>query len=220
MSQAEIEFRLKTSAPTSLSLFVPSWQATFAQYCRWLAVVDQELARQSQQINEEAAEEEAALAESSNAGQLCEQVLQNSTSEWCIDLFVRQRELLRILSGDDRPPNSGAPRNQSRVQLNFDPENLSFNAFINGTTVNIVQGWQISYLPDGVTYLNTDPDSTRPASAKRLTLQRVNGDPNTAELSYSFANQVCAGSTPTIMCPDIDGRLRFKKVNGTWSIDL
>jgi hypothetical protein len=221
VSQAELEWRIRGIPPRSLQVFTPSWMATWAQFCRWASDVAGVLWMHAQEIEQAVAVEDAALSQSTSSNQVCELVSLGSGPQFCIDRFIRERAMAAgRLVGDNRDFNPNAPRNQSRVQFNFNPENSQFDVFINGTTLRVLPGWTITSMPDGYIYRNTTPDSLKPAAAKRFEITRPGGNPNMVEVRYAFTNQVCADSRVVgQVCPDIDGRVRLIKSGGAWTVD-
>jgi hypothetical protein len=221
ISQAELEWRIRGTPPQSFQVFTPSWMATWAQFCRWASDVAGFLWHHGQEIDRAAAAEDAALTQSTAANQVCELVPLGPGPQFCVDLFIRERAVASgRLVGDNRPSDPAAPRNQSRVQFNFNPDNGQFEVFINSTTLQLLPGWTITYAPGGAIYRNATPDSLIPAAAKRFEIRRPNGDPNQLEVRYSFTNQVCADFRVVgRACPDIDGRIRLVRNGGAWTVD-
>ena len=228
-------FRKLSEAPTSLSVFFPTDEEILqAAMCASANEMSQEMDNKSQRSRIESDQMASSFLESGGYANLCERVL-SGPNEMCIDLFISEALLGFFLNpviegfGDSRDFDANARRNKSRAQINFDPETLELNAFINTSDVIFMlpasgtptgaTPWVKSFGPDGgVVWTNTSPEQELPATAKKLRFGRINGDSNTAYLTYDFANNVCRAAQA---CPTISGDWTFiRGQDGKWRTDV
>ncbi len=221
----DITFKM-SYAPVEMSVYLPTEEQVIQwAICQFSSDMAQEMDAAAQVVRAESDLEAAAFAQSGGSTIMCEHVMNVGNRELCIDLFIQERRIgapftfgAIVGMGDNRGFDPDAPRKESRVQINIDPETLALNAFINGSTVEILGGWTRTYGGDGTVIIQNDgPSHDWPANVRQLSFSRLNGDPNTAVLQYNVANNVCGNWS---QCPTITGRWVFNKnPAGVWVVN-
>jgi hypothetical protein len=139
-------------------------------------------------------------------------VPQNNSKKTCLDIFISAKKFFVIGYGDGRDTDPNAKYWQSRVQVYFDFDNLTYTAYVNGSRIGF----------DWMSFRS----APYPHNAKAVTMTPQSD--GTVVVTWEFYNGYCvwpqaaAMLYPTVReiggtCPSIDGAARFQKQSdGTW----
>jgi hypothetical protein len=98
---------------------------------------------------------------------------------------------------------------------------MRLNVFVNHSDI-MLAGYLIRFGPDsGITYELPSSAPVMPSTIQKISIERVNGNPNVVRLAYSFTNNVCSYvNLQPPLCPAIDGDLIWRKTGNIWTLDM